>query len=239
MKAFALIFTLMVSVSPSWAAETCADLFMFQATDSQNHLLQSTRIHHAIAREIQDYEAYAMSEYGQKAYEDAYANVPHNVNQDASISHFIPELRALGPDFQQLIVDPGLLQYFSEFKLFMRTHKGLSAWEARDLFARQPWMQTKVYRGMALTDSQADHIKKIGIQSSFARSSPNQIEDVKKYGRGRLGAIGEHQHDGAGTSPFISVTSYLEIAAGAAQAFSSPTLRREITFMRSRSRRSI
>ena len=179
----------------------------------------SIHILRTIAGSIQNFEAYALREYGLKSYEEAGFFLPPGFDADALVWNMLRELKDLGPGYEELVVDVGLMQYLSEFRSFVASRPGLSPWTARELFAQTPENQTKVYRGMRLNDHEAELIQRVGIQCGVARASQDTSIDLLQAGSDRLRKLVKHTQRSTQESIFVSVTSYPEVATGIARRY--------------------
>jgi len=78
-------------------------------------------------------------------------------------------LRQLGPRFDELLVDPGLVLRIEAFADFVRANRlnDANPWRARLLFSSSLGART-VYRALALTDEERQNILRAGIFSTLA-----------------------------------------------------------------------
>lgn len=187
------------------AFDSCQSIFSKQRFTGPYLENSSSRHMQQIAAKISDFDAYAKNEY-------------HSVEM-------LQRLRKLGNGYEQLIVDPGLLQNLEVFERYLISQSGeIDPWIARDRFATEPIMQTKVYRAMALTKAELASILKLGMRSNFARAigagQASGSKDVySRIGRFRLGDMQRRQSNSFDDSYLISVTSYPEVAIAVAKTF--------------------
>ena len=77
---------------------------------------------------------------------------------------------ALGPGYDVLVSDPGIVMRLDDFLAFSAKQdlKALKPWELRELYS-QHLGTAKVYRGLALTEEQAKAVQKDGMLSGYLR----------------------------------------------------------------------
>lgn len=197
------------------AADTCHAVFGARPNSTNFLELSSSRHLKNIAKKVPDFEAYAQREY-----------------PDADP---LPRLKKLGEGYEQLIVDPGILRHLPEFEKFLSANDKLDPWVARDRFAREPYMQTKVYRGLALTKAELASVLKLGMRSNFARSvgagtSRGSRDVYDRIGKYRLGDIDRRQQNSFDDSYLLSVTSYPEVAMAVSKHFENNPERSTVLF---------
>lgn len=198
-----------------WArAMACEDIFA-----SQKFVLASTNELRKVT--FNDAEAYAKHEYGKRVWD---LQGVADETADSRALGFVKTLKSIGPGFEKLLVDPGLLQHLDDFVAYMKIHRFEDPWEARDNFARFGVPQVEVYRGVALSDAELKQVLSEGLLSEFFRL-PNPPENLR-YGEVvvnrwvNLDMWISYRMTIA--LPFVSVTRYPEIASAMAKEYQAP-----------------
>ena len=120
-------------------------------------------------------------------------------------SEILTKLETIGPGFNKLVVDPGLMQYVDSFVEFANSHKEKDPWKARRLF-RQKMGTTTVSRLMGFNSAKKDEVVRIGIHSAWG--AKYDLEVLKKHAFKDL-AWG---HMSSGSRSFlVSVSNHPEI----------------------------
>ncbi len=83
-------------------------------------------------------------------------------------------LNALGPDFGDLIADPGLVLRIDEFVAFAKEHVYANPWEARSAFS-QSLGTAHVFRALALTPDMAATTNKLGLVATYIREEGKEL----------------------------------------------------------------
>lgn len=177
--------------------------------------MRSTAIYKRLAREFISPDRYVLHEYGSRIWDGDPA-------ADVRAEELLQKLRSLGPGFERLVVDPGLLQHLDGFVQFVRERSLQDPWEARDIYGSEVLPQINVYRGIAATAKESAAIKKRGMLSWFSREANKDLH--VEYLRtqlvlGRYHALSLHEEYGFTDTPFLSVTAYPELASSVAGRF--------------------
>ncbi|MES2768158.1 MAG: hypothetical protein V4596_03350 [Bdellovibrionota bacterium] len=169
----AFIVYLLIICAPNWshAQQLCANLFSQET--SYNYRIELLRKKASLVTNFFDsnFFDYGKSFYGQ-----------HGVTA-------FEKLNTLNHKFAQLIVDPGVVLRLDEFIRFVKQKKLLSTdpWEAREVFSKSLGTK-KIYRALALTDSQAIEISNYGMHSAVVRFDKKNIHEfaIEKDRRGKF-----------------------------------------------------
>lgn len=142
-------------------------------------------------------------------------------------SSILDDFKNLGPGFEQLVVDPVLVQNREAFLEFMTKNPGIKdPWRAREAYiASTP--KVTVYRAMMLSD---DDLKAVEAQGILA----NGVRGFEQYYRdhgtvppgmmaGRREAMIQHTRKKTENSPFISVSKHPDLAIAVAQEHGDPS----------------
>lgn len=120
------------------------------------------------------------------------------------------------PELLQLNLDPGVITHLPEFVEFLRSQSHDNYLIARESFKKHLGSRT-VWRGMVLTDEEADRVRHEGIESSFLRKSEEMQSVIENFEANVLSVyfdqiVERHFYAENYWSPLISVSSHRDIA---------------------------
>jgi hypothetical protein len=130
-------------------------------------------------------------------------------------------LESLGPQFRVLIADPGLSLRVEEFADYVRANElsSTDAWDARERFSSFLGRRV-VYRGIGLTQSAEDALRKNGVFSNALRNGLEGMAFEKSVALQIAERLSNqsHNHD-----PLISVTRSYGLARAFGALFNNPS----------------
>ncbi len=134
----------------------------------------------------------------------------------------------------QLSLDPGFLTHLPEFFEFLKTNDvdAQTHAEVRKKF-KQYLGERTVWRGMMLTEEEANRIKQEGIASNFLRETQNMPALIENFEANTLSVyfnelVECHFHGENYHSPIVSVTDHKDVAMAVGKHFVKKDSSREL-----------
>ncbi len=127
------------------------------------------------------------------------------------------------PHLSQLNLDPGIMTHMPEFLEFLEGAGSQEYWPLRDAFKRHLGVKT-VWRGMVLTEEEADKVRVEGIESDFLRKKDEMPAVIDNFEANVLSVyvdelVERHFHGENSHSPLVSVSSYEDVAIAVGRHF--------------------
>ncbi len=83
-------------------------------------------------------------------------------------------LQELGPHFDSLVSDPGLVLRVDDFVAFAKKHAYVNPWEAREAYSKYLG-KARVFRALALTPEMAQAVSKRGLLATYLRDEGHEL----------------------------------------------------------------
>lgn len=134
----------------------------------------------------------------------------------------------LNPHLAQLNLDQGVVTHLPEFVEFLKSQDQNDYLAARESFKQHLGSNT-VWRGMVLSDEEAEKIRYEGIESDFLRKSGDMLSTIENFEANVLSVyfnevVERHFHGENYWSPLVSVSSHKDVAIAVGRNFGGRAL---------------
>src|SRR3989338_4350441 len=185
---------------------------------SLTHLLQNSK-HHNRDEIIEA----VMSCYSGLAYGDANWTKVISAWGDSPERITIHRIFAQHSHLTQLNLDQGVVTHLPEFVEFLKSREQSDYLAARESFKRDLGSNT-VWRGMVLSDQEAEKMRYEGIESDFLRKSGDMLSAIENFEANVLSVyfnelVERHFHGENYWSPLVSVSSHRDVAIAVGRHF--------------------
>ncbi|MFH1173499.1 MAG: hypothetical protein V1725_00005 [archaeon] len=135
------------------------------------------------------------------------------------------------PHLAQLNLDQGVVTHLPEFVDFLKSQDQSDYLAARESFKKYLGSKT-VWRGMVLSDEEAEKMRHEGIESDFLRKSGEMSSTIENFEANLLSVyfdevVERHFHGENYWSPLVSVSSHQDVAIAVGRHFGGRTLTEE------------
>ncbi len=135
------------------------------------------------------------------------------------------------PNLAQLNLDQGVVTHLPELVEFLKSHELTDYLATRESFKKYLGSKT-VWRGMVLTDEEAERMKNEGIESDFFRKSGNVSPLIENFEANVLSVyfnevVERHFHGENYWSPLVSVSFHKDVAIAVGRHFGGKALAEE------------
>ena len=135
------------------------------------------------------------------------------------------------PQLAQLNLDQGVVTHLPEFVDFLKSQDQSDYLAARESFKKYLGSKT-VWRGMVLSDEEAEKMSHEGIESDFLRKSGEMPSTIKNFEANVLSVyfnevVERHFHGENFWSPLVSVSSHRDVAIAVGRHFGGRALAEE------------
>ncbi len=190
-------------------------------------LLQNSKIHKRRELIEATMSCYSGASYGDSNWTkviSAWGNSPERV----TIHGIFAEQN---PNLAQLNLDQGLVTHLPEFIEFLKSNGSEDYLHTRDSFNQYLGVQT-VWRGMVLTDEEAEKVRTEGIESDFLRKVKEMPSVMENFEANVLSVyfnelIEQHFHGENYQSPLVSISSHRDVAIAVGRHFGRRSLSEE------------